>query len=112
MQEERSFWHGLKRSIARWQAGRAAAYLSDFHLRQTHTPKQAEGAARRAVWLSPDYAEGFLVYGNTLYGQHRLDEAIAKYRHAVSLDASLGVAHRCLAQTLYERAVEKGLDTS
>ncbi len=112
----RAVWRRhCRRIAARTESERMAAAAMHAHGRGR--PEEAAALLRKALRLSPDYAEAQCALGATLAGLGRLDEAIAAYDKAVSLKpdfavawSNLGVARQTLGQmdeavVAYDRAI-------
>src|SRR5262249_52673551 len=50
-------------------------------------------ACRQAIGIKPDLARGQSNLGNALFGQHKLEEAVAAYRQAISIKPDFAAAH-------------------
>lgn len=60
--------------------------------------EKAEGRARRAVKIYPDYAAAWVVLGQALSGAHKDDEAQQACRQAMKVDPTYAAPYLCLAQ--------------
>jgi len=87
----------------------ADSYLWNFHKRFAYTPEDAIAKCRKAIRLSPDYAEAYLVLANALNKEGAIDDAIAQYRRAIEIAPDLYYGHINLAKILELKA---DLDTT
>lgn len=103
------FWKDIRQFRAKRLVRQADSYLWDFHKRFAYTREDAIAKCRKAIRLSPDYAEAYLVLANALNKEGTRDDAIVQYRRAIEIAPDLYYGYINLAKAL---EVNADLDTT